>query len=220
MFTEQQFATLEPKEHLQDFLNLSEEEKAELKARIEQWNGLVRIFVHPMFEKWRGIKNHENKKLEKIIEVVAKLSAMESDQTPPIIFMEEGIHMEELKKWFEQGIKDEFDMETHNNMYLINTRKGFSDPLMEDPSLTTSQGWEKIREALEDLGVKKILIGGMQLTFSESEKGTYYHRCLGSAIMELSEDANGDFEIELSNLSYPEGRAEQRKLKDKKPRIA
>jgi len=212
MFIEQQFSKPEPKEQLRDFFHLSEEEKAELHTRVEQWNGLIRIFVHPMFEKWRGIKNHENKKLEKIIEVVARLSAMESEQTPPIIFMEEASHLEELKKWFEQGITDECSMETRNHMYLIPTEdSGTSDP--------QNQSWEDMRKALDELGVKKILIGGMQLTFSESEQGTYYHRCLGTAITELSEDGNGDFEIELSNLSYPEGRAEQRDLKDKKPRV-
>lgn len=222
MFTEQQFATLEPKEYLQDFLNLSEEEKAELKTRIKQWNGLVRIFVHPMFEKWRGIKNHENKKLEKIIDVVAKLSAMESDQTPPIIFMEEASHLEELKKWFEQGIKDEYDVETHNNMYLISTTEGDSEPVTDPSIKDKNKNWENFRALLESLDVKKIIIGGMQLEFEEKSdgQGTEYFRCLGHAYTELSEEGKGDFEVELSYLSDPKNRTDQQKLKDKKPRVA
>ncbi|MFA6297299.1 MAG: hypothetical protein WC629_01925 [Candidatus Paceibacterota bacterium] len=220
MSIEQQFSTPElEREDLEDLLLLSEKEIEELKARVEKWDGLIRIFVHPMYEKWWGKKNNENKKLGKIIEVVAKLSSMEEEDTPPIIIMEEYDYINKLKNWLEHEIKDEFGLETNNKMYVIGTKIDSSDPEIPGSTMTVSESWEQVRKLLEKIGVKKILIGGMQLTFSENERGTYYHRCLGGAITQLSKDANGYFEIELSNLSYPEGREEWRGLKDKKPRI-
>jgi len=75
-----------------------------LKRRIEKWNGLVRIFVHPMYEKWRWpadlyTNTLHYKEYFKIEKGLAKLLTMNEDSTPPIIIMEEWKYMAHLQQW-------------------------------------------------------------------------------------------------------------------------
>ena len=61
---------------------------------------------------------------------------------------------------------------------------------------------------MTDLGVKKILMGGMQFDVSEFKrdwtgKGPWVARCVGIALSHLSKDKAGKFEVELSALTQP-----------------
>ena len=43
-----------------NLINLGLEEKKDLSTRIEKWNGIVRIFVHPMYKRWRGYSSENS----------------------------------------------------------------------------------------------------------------------------------------------------------------
>jgi hypothetical protein len=88
---------------------------------------------------------------------------------------------------------------------------------------TDWDAWREFSDLLEELGVKKILIGGMQLEVSGhktdwTEKDPWVGRCVGIALSHLSKDKAGKFEVDLSALTYPTGEREKfvahRKNKD------
>lgn len=85
-----------------DFLHLSESEQEELKERIEKNDGLLRIFVHPFFEHEDNGGRNRHSKIRAIDRAIRKWIALESEQTPPILFMEEE-HMVEKFKDMLQG---------------------------------------------------------------------------------------------------------------------
>jgi len=69
-----------------DLFDLEAQESELLRGRIEKWKGLVRIFVHPMFEKWRFPREKYLsfsgvEELIKIENFLARILAMPEDKT-------------------------------------------------------------------------------------------------------------------------------------------
>jgi len=207
MEKEPQFETM--REYGHDFLELTSEKSQELKARIEKWHGLVRMFVHPMYEKWRG---HEEQyrndskfaKLIQIEQVLAKLLAMPEEKTPPIIIMEEKDYVVKLQQW----LKENPVGSSQGGVYFVRTLPKFPTPWLKGREYNDYAGaWEKLIETLDDCGVKKILMGGMRLKVSSYKgkdwtgKDPFIESCVGIAMSHLSKDKAGKFEVELSALT-------------------
>ena len=102
-----------------NILNLTPEEAEGLRERVDRWNGLVRIFIHPLYEKWRG---HEEKyihdKLHRLTEietVLTRLVSMPQDMTPPIIVFEEQRHSAQFTDWIAKKSRGEM------NCYVVET---------------------------------------------------------------------------------------------------
>ncbi|KKQ04026.1 MAG: hypothetical protein US18_C0021G0004 [Parcubacteria group bacterium GW2011_GWB1_36_5] len=192
--------------HGHDLFELTSKEKQALQERIEKWQGLVRIFVHPMYEKWRGneseyINDPDNQKLVQIEEVLSKLLAMPENKTPPIVIMEERVFIKELEKW----LKENSQGSSQEGVYFVKTCR--DDPTPKLRKITTDP-WKLLTEILRGLGVRKILIGGMQLGVlwhkkDWTQKDPFLERCVGIAISHLSKDKGGEFEVELSALTHP-----------------
>lgn len=191
-----------------DLLNLDASKAEQLKTRIKKWQGLVRMFVHPMFEKWRWgdeYPGHPHKaELFQIEEVLAKLLAMPEEKTPAMIIFEEVKHLEELKCWLKenpQGI-------SQNGVYFVATGPKPGSPTPDVRGKDEKEAWKTLSDKLTELGVKKILMAGQQLDVSEfkqdwTEKGPWVARCVGIALSHLSKDKAGKFEVELSALTMP-----------------
>lgn len=202
-----------------NLLELAPGEKQKLQDRIEKWHGLVRIFVHPMYEKWRGneeqyLKDPDKIKLVQIERVLAELLAMPEEKTPPIIIMEETAYASKVQEW----LRDNPAGSSQNGVYFVKTCPNNSTPQLTDKEELTDEekraAWDKLIETLDDCGVKKILIGGMQLELGPygindwgecapdwTGKDPYMSRCVGIAISYLSKDKAGKFDVELSALT-------------------
>ncbi len=196
-----------PPKYGHNLLELTLEEKRALKERVEKWQGLVRIFVHPMYEKWRGheqeyVNDPENIKLVQIERVLSKLLAMGEDKTPPTIIMEEEKYTNKLATW----LKNNPNGSSQDMVYFIKTLTDNPAPKIETKNKT--QSWKILSRALKEIGVKKILIGGMQLEVSYhkkdwTNKDPFLARCVGIAMSYLSKEKAGEFEVELSALTAP-----------------
>lgn len=209
-----------PIEKVHDLLSLSPEQKAELMKSIEKWKGLVRIFVHPLFEKWRyGEENYDHTYASDLIQIKKTLSrilAIDEEKAPPLIIMEEQEFVPELKKWMENNNPK---INSQKVIYLVNTRLNNPTPdrvkLLTEEELMQSMyepsndpAWKILKKTLQEVGVQKILLGGMNFKASKNKidwtgKGPHVDHCVGIALSHLAKNKGGEFEVELSSLTAP-----------------
>ncbi len=207
-----------PVEKIHDFLNLSPEDKEKLRKRIEKWNGLVRIIVHPLYENWRSDQDedmmNDHPYREDIVEVekvLSRLISLDESKTPPLIIMEEKDNIPKLIAWLKAVSKP-----IQENIYSVATLPNNPTPGIEKVSQeeiisnTTRYDprWKALEKALEEIGVKKILLGGMQFQTSVKKndwtnKHPWVGFCIGIAMSHLAKDKGGKFELELSALTAP-----------------
>jgi hypothetical protein len=189
-------------------------ETDKLAKRTSRWNGLVRIFVHPLYEKWatHGVSRYPKYKKDalrhKEIETgLIRLLSMPEDKTPPIITFEEHWSLACFQNW----LSDLPRSQPLNIPYVIDTMGCSPNPYSRhhDPRVE----WDKLKATLIELGVQRILIGGISLDVAHkygtdtlvdwTGKNPYVSRCVGIVLSHLSEDKAGEFKTELSSLIYP-----------------
>lgn len=196
-----------------NFLELSEAEENLLKKRIEENQGLIRVFVHPYFEKISPFLNKKRAEQMKVMNLaLQKILSLPEEKTPPILFFEEEEEIPQL----EEGIGD---IELKNKIYTIPTFSCNPGPRINKEEFnvkTIEKNWKVVIDKLKSLEVKKILIGGIQLlafaeaSFSPDKSDEIkYQGCVGGAINHLSEN----FDIEISNLAFPESRKDVDEIK-------
>lgn len=208
--------------------NLSKEEKGQLGDRITQWHGLVRIFIHPFYYMPQEIPEGQAgfQRMREMQKGLKRLLALPSSKVPPIIIFQEA---EELDDLHFVGCPTE-------NFYVIPTWVASSTPFLEGrfgPIREMEKEWHDLTKILTELGVRKILVGGMYYRvdqpFSplETDKPRQTHMemrkrqgvrspnydsngCVGRAIEMLSA---GPFEVvDLSGMSAPQSRVERWKI--------
>lgn len=191
-----------------EMFSLSEEERTVLKDRIQKYDGLVRIFVHPYFEREEPADRllaTSGPRIQNLEDGVARLLERLSRETPALIFMEERFRVRDLLKELKEVAK--------NRVYVVPTMRDQSVPLpFGEPEAYTTEAfekcWRRFSDLMHSLGVKKIILGGMYFTYDI--KGLRH--CAGSAARSLE----NDFEIEISGMSYPHGRREYSGYKSRK----
>lgn len=240
----------EPRGRVLKFFELTKKEEKELKDRISEHNGTVRIFVHPNYEeyaKWaeeseRPDVSGETKeeriktaaKLRKMDDALERMFKLPPDKVPPIVIF---YAIEGVSNWaftFRSTYNDELELlekkgdyteklaekyKIHNDVFIIPTREFSPDPLLAYAQ-NAEEAWEETADLLKSLSIKKVVIGGAELytpgkSYIEEQrkKGEEFNimknlsGCLGSTIDYLQDN----FEIELSTLTFPEGRKEIRK---------
>lgn len=192
---------------MNDLLKLTWQQKELLRLRIHMWNGLVRIFVHPLFEKWHYPNNqyHTHPDYQRLIQIeqtVSRLLAIPEIKTPPIIIMEEHHRITNLNRWFVRG--GYFEQQFQQHPYYLKTFENESKPFL--PRIPRwKASWRTVIKILDSLGVKKILIGGMQFEASHftndwTGKPPWVSGCVGIALCHLSKDKAGKFDVDLSML--------------------
>lgn len=187
-----------------DFMELTPRQQQLLRLRVKKWNGLVRVFVHPLFEKWHYPPHeyHTHREYERLMQierVLSRLIAMPERKTPPIIIMEEAYRLRKLKAWLNtlgQGIQ--------SNGYFIKTETDTPTPRI-DGVRYCNPSWAALTKKMQLIGIRKMLMGGMQFSASAHSgdwtgKPPYVARCLGIALSYLSKDKAGKFEVDLSAL--------------------
>ncbi|HYC34299.1 MAG TPA: hypothetical protein VEC13_01050, partial [Candidatus Paceibacterota bacterium] len=170
-----------PEHSFYDFFNLSEEQFIQLKQKVAEWNGLIRLFVHPT-------ESVEYTDRKKIIDLFFNLIHRSKDKTPPVVVFEETGEWSDLLK---EIIDEQVPKEDSNLPYMIETIERHPFPVDEEyPELTHKRGslavpgtsnFDRERDYLVKvmanlashfmaLGVKKILIGGNNLVYSEKNQ--------------------------------------------------
>ena len=192
---------------MNDLLKLTRRQKELLRLRVRKWNGLVRIFVHPMFEKWHFpyteyVKDPDYGRWVKIEKGLSRLITLPEEKTPPIIIMEENYRVENLMNWIDSNSSGM----VQRDVYYVRTLKNTSHPLVV-PRLyyDIRLQWEKLSRLLRSIGCKKILIGGLKFTAATYKddwtgKKPWVAYCVGIAISYLSNDKAGKFDVDISAL--------------------
>ena len=123
-------------------------------------------------------------------------------KAPPVIVMEEYIFAKRMDQWLT-------DKQTYSSapVYRVLTEVDNPQPLLpnQDPYHNTEKAYGALIKTLRHIGVKKIVIGGMQFeTDSRKTDWTYkppwVGRCVGKALSWLSKDKAGEFETDISFL--------------------
>jgi hypothetical protein len=185
-------------EKVKELFELTPEEKESLKEKIENSDGLVRVFVHPYYVLPRqGDEEFLIEKTGKIDNALKVMAFTETENTPPAFVMEEYDKIDRLASLIATDKNGEPE-KIRNEIYAIPTIKGDSAPVVDFKPMQTvpheKVKWANLIKQFEELGVEKILIGGMFLGLPGSEPSA----CVGHAINHLK----NDFNMELSNLTY------------------
>jgi len=171
-----------------DIFNLSEHERDIIEERIQNYNGLIRIFVHPYF-------TTDSRFTDRINTIV---SAVLSGEGPATIIMEDYRQIESLYYKVRSALK--------NDVYVAPTFEDSGEPYPDNDSVLREgesfhgSNWTKYIDLLKSLGVGKIIIGGIYISpgsraMAESE--TPYIGCMGKAFNNLKDF----FEVQISNAS-------------------
>lgn len=205
-FFKEEKSEQENNEEIVDFLTLSQKQENLLRQRIEENQGLIRIFVHPHFEKLPlTISPEKNDRMKVMNLALQRMIALPGEKIPPIFFFEEEGEIPRLERIIKSiGLK--------NKIYTIPTF-----PLSPEPSIigmnqgeSEEKNWGIIIEKLKSAGVKKIIIGGTKfLTYVLEPDEVKFLGCVGEAMNRLSRD----FDIEVSHLSFPHNRKNFEEIK-------
>lgn len=231
-----------------NLFELSGEERAELERRIKENNGLARVIVHPFYPvnfdyDSRRFADKEARNLEKKkkdFEVfqasIDRLFNSNPGKSPPIIVFEEEFNLENDKDSY-------MDRNYRNEPYVIPTFTDRPVPKLSPgenllgKDFDEQRNWKKLKEVLKSLGIKKMLMGGMQLNVSPNEgwKEWFIREMEAYEKMKVAfkkiKDTKGlnefgkpdyvlhgcvgntiaelmdDFDIEISNIAFPANRA-------------
>jgi len=192
-----------------ELFNLTEEQKSELKLRVEEHKGLVRIFIHPMVVESKNGEPLKNN--ERVFAILAR--TIFSEKAPPIIILENGIAIESWKLGIEK-----LSHKIPQKIYLVPTMHdypypivpGKPEPLERDEGGRlqkkdfdyVDEGSKTFVKFLNDLGVKKIMIGGTSLKILDNR----LNLCVGNFIEFMK--YHSDIELKLSLGTAPMNKSE------------
>jgi hypothetical protein len=174
---------LPPALRIRDLLTLSEEQKNEFRNRVQQFNGVIQITIHPFFHEQvevyvqPGVES-AGATTQAISDKLNKLLKLPVDKTPPVIIFESYQHIADLP-----GKLDSTLQESNNIAYTVTTRINDATPVNDEANIQQGnyseenkrldldeekRRWENLSNILLDLGVKNIILGGQQLTATPS----------------------------------------------------
>jgi hypothetical protein len=172
---------------LLDLFNLQPEEKEGLQIRIEKSKGRIIVFIHPYYPAEHSREagmDFDPEKLPRMREGFKNLLSSQWEKSPPIFIFEEAEKVIDL----ESTIKESLAMDT----IVVETIPDNSEPI---------KGWEELKSVFKDLGVKLIIVGGMNLSVSVEDCDFGLVGCVPEATFKLAED----FELKMSRFLYPHG---------------
>ena len=191
-----------------DFFELSKEQELLLQEGVEKNNGLIRVFIHPYY-KAPEEELEEPLKIVLIDKAIKKILYLAPDKTPPVFIFEEERKINRLR--------DSFEFEAQflqNRIYIVPTFMDSSWPKIgslngsrnekQQEIFDREEEWDFLNRRLKELGVKKILMGGMNLYIETKPRPGKidFCGCVGGAINHLGPE----FKVDISNLTLPDGR--------------
>ena len=206
---------LENESRVFDFLEMSGDQYKKFKKEVEEHDGLVRVFIHPISAP-KGDYQEEN--YPKVLDVLGR--NIKSKVSPPVIIFEETFNMGLWKEKLEQR------MPLPNDLYVIPTMRDYPYPIIpgkpaptrrdaEGKCLTedfpyVEEGMTMFINTCKNAGVKKILIGGTNLEIINDQ----LNRCVGNFINILKNYS--EFELKVSMGTAPLNRND---LRDSNPEL-
>ncbi|MES2315422.1 MAG: hypothetical protein V4486_01665 [Patescibacteria group bacterium] len=186
---------------VQKIFSLTPQETLELKDRIEKNNGIVRIMVHPYYIAQKKMDDPdvlEYYHLERIPTVERGFEKIlkTKSQTPTILF--ESYDMVNRTKHIIEPILKK----ASNQIYLVETHPADPLPYFGSSPETEGQEWALFIEKLKTLGVKRIIVGGMNLWTDPLNTTGDLEGCVGRTIDVL----RNHFEVQTSSLASPDSR--------------
>lgn len=197
-------------------------------------------YLYKNSEEDSGMSDSDYKEAaRKSVTATMKVLSAKPEDTPPVLVFEEDQMFESSSKLYNKiadvSGQDYYLVETHHNKStprIAKTAENDDREFLGDP-----ESWSIFIEILKQLGVKKIIAGGasfrMKQISDEDEKefhedldayyGSYRRQrlkkgakniqytighCLGTAVNHLSHE----FDISLSNLTYPDTRKDRREI--------
>ncbi|MBI2639405.1 MAG: hypothetical protein HYW90_00735 [Candidatus Sungbacteria bacterium] len=201
------------------FFEMDKKNELSLKEKIKQAKGLIRVFIHPDFERYSGFESikeqpEDVEKLRQEEQIFRRILSSESTATPPIFIFEDG--WESLDY---QQKEERLERLTANDLFLVRTYPANPDPLplhkkpgsswrvlneaeRERREEDITFMWQWLAEELKKLGVKKILIGGLEF-YVTGDKDKSHSGCMGIAMNKLKKYG---FDVEISALTWPDKR--------------
>ncbi len=201
---------------------LTEEQKISFKERAAKFDGTIRFFMHPFFANDFGDYYHASKTEDKgdaysSFLVLGRCLSLPPENTPPIVVADVEEKISETSK-----LCTEWSKNSKNSSYLLPTYPNSPVPnfyhSQKFDNKSLNKEWQKLIDLFKELGVKNILLSGMYLSeYSEelhSKTGKisipisvngkdanvdFANECIVSIIDCLGED----FDIEMSNATYP-----------------
>lgn len=189
---------------IHDLFFLTEEQQKNLREKIRRNNGAVRIMIHPYYVQQKYLTDKDIKKyfspgrVGVVEEGFKRLLRTKTDV--PIFLFEAYDQIDNTKSLISQNIRD------GNEIYIVPTFSDDSLPYFGKRNNLTGEEWKEFAKIIKNLGVEKIIIGGMYLMVGEdmiSKKGSQFlNGCVGVAINNLK----GSFNIQVSSLTGPDSR--------------
>ncbi len=200
--------TKEKAKYVYDIFKLTEEEKEALRARVLESKGLARIMVHPYYIAQKrmhdpDVLQHYDLNRVGIVENGFKRILETGSNTPVVLFEAHGMVSHTV------GKINKFLEKSKNSIYLVPTYPDNPRPYFPNYRYSGEE-WHKLIELLKDLGIKKLIIGGMLLHNVYNQDSLM--GCVGTTVNKLSDD----FEVQVSSISSPESRKDV-KYPDSKP---
>lgn len=195
-----------------ELYDLDEAQKDELRKRVQESDGLVRVFVHPIVQRKDGepIENQG-----RVFEVLGR--TLSSEKSPPVIILE---NLVSVDIWT-GSVGDRSAVA--KDIYIVPTIHDYPYPLVKgkpEPEERDENGWLKDEDFeyveqgfsdfvkfLDSVGVRKVLIGGTSLEIREG----YLTQCVGNFIEYMKKYTNA--ELKLSLGTAPINRTDIRDLR-------
>lgn len=201
-----------------DLASLFRKQLDDLKEEICQSKGLLRVFVHPFFEEYSTKERFQNAsptaKATEISNLILRLIENDSKNKPPILILEDYRYEEETRKRLLSHIPK------GQKLYILKTYHEMGIPRFTQEYLDEEKEWPKLYTVLDEVGVKRVLIGGMNLGVNVGvtngnyalnrqmqEKGAINDewsvgQCVGRVAGRLSQK----YDVEISCFAYPDNR--------------
>ncbi|MEI8061800.1 MAG: hypothetical protein WCG97_00685 [bacterium] len=194
-----------------ELFSLDESQKEVLRKRVEEHDGLIRVFIHPIATPSDGYQEDDKSRVQGIL-----TRTISSPNSPPILVFENSKFINVWKTiWEEKNMKQD--------LYLVPTMYDYPYPLVPgkpEPEDKDANGhfldkdWSYVKEgmvaftnAIVDIGVKKVLVGGTSLEI----KDDILNRCVGNFIRFMKVGAEDTkIEIKLSEGTAPLRRSDLR----------
>ncbi len=198
-----QAASLERKtESIRNLFLLTKEEQEILREKIKKNKGVVRIMIHPYYlqqKSDKGIEQYISLGRVAVVEEGFK-KILQANTDTPIFLFETYDQIETTKTIVSKNLR------MGNEIYIVPTFPDNSLPYFERANDLTGEEWEEFIKLIKNLGVEKIIIGGMHLITGEDRLFRHEDELLTGCVGVAVNNLKRSFDIQVSSITSPNSR--------------